>query len=249
MPLQVKERRMPSILDTYQKGNYRDMAKSECFLRRYERIFAEIESDQPIIVELGVHSGGSLRLWRDAFPGATVIGFDARAPAKGIPSGCTMVQGSQEDPADVRQLLAHADAFDVVIDDCSHLAEPTRLAFDILFPHVRPGGFYVIEDWGTGYWPTWPDGELPHSNNHLAGMVGLVKQFIDGVGIPAMNRLRSPPSIHEANWSTRNSPYEYVVYYPGIASVKKALPPGEPMHSPLSRKEPSAGPRMIDEAT
>lgn len=126
---------------------------------------------------------------------------------------------------------------------------PTRLAFETLFPHLRPGGFYVIEDWGTGYWPDWPDGELPRWANHLAGMVGLVKELVDGVGLPALHRLRNPPSIHEANWSTMNSPYEYVTYYPGMACVKKALPPGEPMHSPLARKQPSIGPRVIDGVT
>ncbi len=240
---------MASILETYRSGSYRDMMKSECFMRRYDRIFAEIQSDQPVIVELGIHRGGSLRLWRDSFPDAKVIGFDKKERGEGIPSGCTVVQGAQDNPTDLRKLLAHADTFDIVIDDCSHIAEPTRLAFDTLFPHVRPGGVYVFEDWGTGYWPSWPDGELPHNKNHLAGMVGFVKEFVDGVGIPAMNRLRRPPSIHEANWSTKNSPYEYVVYYPGIACVKKALPPGEPMHSPLSRREPSAGPRVIDEVT
>jgi len=156
------------------------------------------------------------------------------------------VQGSQKERADLEKILAHADTIDVVIDDCSHLAEPTRLAFDTLFPHVRPGGFYVVEDWGTGYWPSWPDGKLPQSRNHLAGMVGLVKEFVDVVGIPAINCLLDPPSIHEANQSSKNSPYEYVIYFPGMACVKKALPPGEPDHSPLARKEPSVGPQRID---
>ena len=77
-------------------------------------------------------------------------------------------------------------------------------------------------------------------------MVGLVKEFVDGVGTPALNRLLHPPGFHEANWSTMNSPYEYVTYYPGIVCIKKAMPPGEPMHSPLDRKDPSVGPRMID---
>jgi SAM-dependent methyltransferase len=247
VPSHLKEKQVPSILDTYNRGDYSDMLKSECFLRRYDRIFSEIPTDAPVIVELGVHSGGSLRLWRDTFPGATIIGFDAQAPARGLPSKCTLVQGSQGERADLERILAHADTIDIVIDDCSHLAEPTRLAFDTLFPHVRPGGFYVVEDWGTGYWPNWPDGELPQSSNHLAGMVGLVKQFVDVVGIPAINRLRDPPSIHEANWSTVNSPYEYVIYYPGIACVKKAISSGEPMHSPLARKDPSVDPRMIDD--
>lgn len=238
---------MPSILETYRSGNYRDMIKSECFLQRYDRIFAELGTDAPVIVELGVYRGGSLRLWRDTFPRATIIGFDGEIPADGLPPNCRVVQGSQAVRADLEKILAHADVLDIVIDDCSHLAGPTRLAFDTLFPYVRPGGFYVVEDWGTGYWPSWPDGALAHGANHGAGMVGFVKEFVDGVGTPARNRLRNPPSIHEANWSTQNSPYEYVTYYPGIACVKKAFPPGEPMHAPLDRKVPSSGLRMIDE--
>ena len=35
----------------------------------------------------------------------------------------------------------------------------TRIAFWHLFDnHLKPGGLYVIEDWGTGYWEDWPDG-------------------------------------------------------------------------------------------
>jgi predicted O-methyltransferase YrrM len=36
---------------------------------------------------------------------------------------------------------------DLVVDDCSHLDEPTRASFNELFPRLRPGGVYVIEDW------------------------------------------------------------------------------------------------------
>jgi hypothetical protein len=36
---------------------------------------------------------------------------------------------------------------DVVVDDASHLLEPTSVSFDCLFPLVRPHGVYVIEDW------------------------------------------------------------------------------------------------------
>ena len=111
---------MPSILDTYRRGDYHDMLKSECFLSRYDRIFAEIQTDAPNIVELGVHSGGSLRLWRDTFPGGTIIGFDAKVPAGDLPSSCTLVQGSQGERADLERILTHADAIDIVIDDCSH---------------------------------------------------------------------------------------------------------------------------------
>jgi hypothetical protein len=36
---------------------------------------------------------------------------------------------------------------DLVVDDCSHLYEQTRQSFNELFPRLRPGGVYVIEDW------------------------------------------------------------------------------------------------------
>jgi len=36
---------------------------------------------------------------------------------------------------------------DLVIDDASHLLDETRASFEEVFPHIRPGGAYVIEDW------------------------------------------------------------------------------------------------------
>jgi hypothetical protein len=49
-------------------------------------------------------------------------------------------------------------ALDLVVDDCSHLYEPTRASFNELFPRLRPGGAYVIEDW------RWAHSELGAEN-------------------------------------------------------------------------------------
>ncbi|HYY94551.1 MAG TPA: hypothetical protein VE713_08540 [Pyrinomonadaceae bacterium] len=47
----------------------------------------------------------------------------------------------------------------MIIDDCSHVGTLARASFWHLFErHLKPGGLYVIEDWGTGYWDFWPDG-------------------------------------------------------------------------------------------
>ena len=40
---------------------------------------------------------------------------------------------------------------DLVIDDASHRLEPTRASFDMLFPRLRPGGLYIIEDWNCDH--------------------------------------------------------------------------------------------------
>lgn len=39
------------------------------------------------------------------------------------------------------------ELIDLIIDDASHLLQPTRNAFNTLFPRLRPGGYYFIEDW------------------------------------------------------------------------------------------------------
>jgi predicted O-methyltransferase YrrM len=39
------------------------------------------------------------------------------------------------------------DLIDLVIDDASHLYAETLSSFESLFPHVRPGGLFLIEDW------------------------------------------------------------------------------------------------------
>ncbi|MEZ5166775.1 MAG: hypothetical protein R2695_09875 [Acidimicrobiales bacterium] len=36
---------------------------------------------------------------------------------------------------------------DLVIDDASHQLGPTRASFELLFPRIRPGGLFLIEDW------------------------------------------------------------------------------------------------------
>ena len=50
--------------------------KHETYFEAYAGIFAG-RRDQPLrILELGVHSGASLLIWRDYLPNATVVGLD-----------------------------------------------------------------------------------------------------------------------------------------------------------------------------
>ena len=42
-----------------------------------------------------------------------------------------------------------------MIDDASHIGQLTRISFWCAFEHLKPGGLYVIEDWGCGYMPDW----------------------------------------------------------------------------------------------
>jgi hypothetical protein len=50
---------------------------------------------------------------------------------------------------------------DLVIDDASHQYLNSRATFEAVFPYVRKGGMYVVEDWAWAHWPgdVWQDPE------------------------------------------------------------------------------------------
>jgi hypothetical protein len=59
-----------------------------------------------------------------------------------------------------------AQPLDLIIDDASHEYEISKMAFEELFGYLRPGGKYVIEDWGWLHWPgeTWQTAKSPFWN-------------------------------------------------------------------------------------
>lgn len=134
--------------------------KSEAYLSRYSRAFAPLR-DQPVrLLELGIKAGGSLRMWADFFPIGEIVGLDLNPATVNHPR-IHVYRGFQQDGAVLERIAAqHAPlGFNVIIDDASHIGEYTAASFAALYDrHLAPGGIYVLEDWGTGYWPGWPDG-------------------------------------------------------------------------------------------
>jgi hypothetical protein len=165
--------------------NY-DTDKTKSMVRLYEEILAPIAASDVRLLELGVHRGGSLLMWKDYFAQGSIVGLDQHPVA--IPQSERRIhvyQGLQQDYTllDRIRLETAPDGFDVIIDDASHVAEYTRQSFWHLFRnHLKPGGWYCVEDWGTGYWDSWPDGSHYTGRNHLDGMVGFVKELIDDCG-------------------------------------------------------------------
>ena len=129
------------------------------------QLSAVIEELQPRrIVELGIANGGSAALL--AAPAPRREGSGARYPAPGESSADHIERHSlnnrirpyyEVDQADVetlRRILS--DEFgeapiDVVIDDASHELAATRASLDVLFPLLRPGGCFVLEDWAWAH--------------------------------------------------------------------------------------------------
>jgi hypothetical protein len=183
------------------------IVKPQHYLPIYEELLAPLRHEQFCMLEMGVWKGDSLEMWRDAFEAATIVGLDLEAPEVALGPRVNMVAGDQSDRAlmDKIRFKFAPEGFQVVIDDASHCGELTARSLQALYQnHLKPGGLYVVEDWGTGYWSDWPDGAAPttvlsvtgldaaadHERtdggirfpSHDAGMVGVVKRLIDHIG-------------------------------------------------------------------
>lgn len=157
------------------------------YLRWYDAAVGDAWGRVAAVLELGVHRGGSLELWRDYFPAARIAGVDADIRGARIEdrTRIDLFAGQQDDAAFLRDVASRVapEGFDLIIDDASHLAKPSEAAFRALYDaHLKPGGLYVIEDWATGYLGDWPDGKERsrwRTRSHEAGMVGWIKRLID----------------------------------------------------------------------
>ena len=161
------------------------------YLEVYDPILSRWTDKDVKLLEIGVRNGGSLQLWRDYFPRGTIVGIDLELPEGFIPGErIQLFKGSQADTqflSEVAMSIA-PDGFDIIIDDASHIGELTKTTFSHLFHHhLKPGGLYAIEDWGTGYLDDFPDGKrfdpkpsiLDPFPCHSHGMVGFVKELVD----------------------------------------------------------------------
>ena len=126
----------------------------------YERHFGPIRDKSINILEIGIggygrpdHGGESLKVWRDYFPHATIVGIDIEEKNLDLGERITIRQCDQNDKATLWQLNEQNGPFDIIIDDGSHFQEHIFTSFNILWPFLNPGGIYVIEDLATAYWP------------------------------------------------------------------------------------------------
>lgn len=142
----------------------------------YEKHFSNLR-DRPInLLEIGVWEGFSLKLWEEYFPLGKIYGID-------IDAGCARHQsarvnvliGSQEDPIFLAEVAKNVGELDIIVDDGGHTMTGQKTSFQKLFPSIRPGGYYVIEDLESSYYPSHGGGPAGSPGTTIE----MLKSFLD----------------------------------------------------------------------
>jgi hypothetical protein len=139
------------------------------YARIYNRLFTELRHSEITFVEIGLlradvdgrrasnvsegvapasaHEAPSLRMWKRYFDRAQIFGFDIDDFSGLHIDRCSIVQGDMSRPEDLSRLISTvARSIDILIEDGSHASHHQQIAFGELFPHISPGGIYIIED-------------------------------------------------------------------------------------------------------
>jgi len=116
----------------------------------YEKKFLVLEEQTKKLVEIGVYHGASIRLWHDYFLNATIYGVDKNSRMEIFFSTnqkykdrCKIITG---DSTNINTYNDIPNDIDIVIDDGSHRLVDQIKTFDLLFPKLKIGGLYIIED-------------------------------------------------------------------------------------------------------
>jgi hypothetical protein len=149
------------------------------------------------ILEIGLgcdmhyEPGASASLWPKLLPNAEIWMAEHDAACvqesvkRGWLPGIHTLTGDQSDPAvQQRWIQESGGAFDAVIDDGGHSNWQIRSTFAALWPTIKPGGFYFVEDMQAGRNSGWP--QLT-PRDHEAVFSDIIQSWIEQLTIERGN--------------------------------------------------------------
>ncbi|OFX17423.1 MAG: hypothetical protein A2033_07790 [Bacteroidetes bacterium GWA2_31_9] len=174
----------------------------------YERVFHSLRHKKLNILEIGVggydrptEGGASLKMWKRYFPKSNIYAIDIFDKSKLQENRIKIFQGSQDDIVFLEKVVQQTGVLDIIIDDGSHINKHVISSFNFLFPKLKNGGIYVIEDLETAYRDDM-GGDSNDLNNSSTSM-NFFKTIVDAV------------NYHEFN----NNLYEHIEFVDKIESI------------------------------
>lgn len=171
---------LPTLREIFEAHDRLGSDKWTTYFGAYDDHFARFRERPISLLEIGIQNGGSLEIWAKYFTNATrIVGCDIDEKCRELTfedPRISVVVGDANSANTYQTITNDVAAFDIVIDDGSHVVSDVIQSFALYFPKVKPGGVYVIEDLHTSYWEVFGGG----SDLTLSSM-GFLKLLADVV--------------------------------------------------------------------
>ena len=150
---------MATLEELFDKGTGGRCDKWRHYFEIYDRYLSKFVGKKCTSLEIGVQMGGSLQLMQEYLGSeARVIGVDIDPACAALRSvGREIYIGNQADAGFIGQLASDCGPFDIIIDDGGHVSDQEIVSFLILFPVLKEGGIYIVEDLHTTFWHGFQD--------------------------------------------------------------------------------------------
>ncbi len=136
-----------------------DKTGTHFYTQHYQTHFKKFKNKKINLLEIGVggydnpHAGGgSLKMWKRYFSYGKIYSIDIYDKSPLQEPRIKIFRGSQVDNDFLEMVTKEMGSIDLIIDDGSHINEHVIETFKMLFPKLKDGGIYVIEDTQTSYW-------------------------------------------------------------------------------------------------
>jgi hypothetical protein len=182
------------------------------YLRKYERLFSPFRDEPITLLEIGVFDGGSMHLWEDYFPRATIVGIDVNPDCKKYEGDRRIVEIASQGDEIVMQMIGARYTPTIIIDDGSHRADHILSSFESLYPTLKSSGIYIVEDLGM------------HTGESAKSYRGTSEQSPQEVFLNLANRVTCP--VEDVEVDTRMLLMtEAVEFMYGFVAIKKLPTP------------------------
>jgi SAM-dependent methyltransferase len=140
---------------------FRDFGSDKGDRHNYGSIYQKLigEKKDPLILEIGIGTenhymyasglaGSSLKAWREFYPNGLVIGADIDPEAiSSVEPPAYIVDQTKDDSLEtLATSLKQFGKFDLIVDDGFHDFHANVRTFLNIYPILKPGGHYIIED-------------------------------------------------------------------------------------------------------
>ena len=169
VPLPYTVEQLSAACDNWEAANCTDKF-SHGYFPTYQRIAAEI-GPAACVAEIGVENGGSLALWQQLFPDGKIVGVDHNPEARWPLGTIKIVDSQSSHMLPYRLKVLSPTGYDLIVDDASHYGVLSAETFRILWPLVKPGRYYVLEDWFVAL-------EEPFKKEYGDSMLLLAESFL-----------------------------------------------------------------------